>query len=166
MPTPMTRDDLVERLGTSYEKLRAELDAAGPRAGKLACVDDWRVKDLLAVRTWWTEAVADWIAAGRSGETPTTPAPGYRWKDTPRLNAEVVRSVRRESYVSVRRRLDRGYDRIRRTIDALEDTELFEAGVFEWAGKYPIAKWVTMNTARQYDTARTFVRRARRGANG
>lgn len=131
-------------------------------AGSLACVDDWTVKDLLAVRVWWTENVIDWIEAGQRGEVPLTPAEGYRWKETPRLNADIVRKSRRESYRSLRKRLERGYERVMRTIDKLDDRELLGVGVYEWAGRYPLSRWLSINTARQYTTARTYVRRALR----
>lgn len=131
-------------------------------AGSLACVDDWTVKDLLAVRVWWTENVIDWIEAGQRGEVPLTPAEGYRWKETPRLNADIVKKSRRESYRSLRKRLERGYERVMRTIDKLDDRELLGVGVYEWAGRYPLSRWLSINTARQYTTARTYVRRALR----
>jgi hypothetical protein len=159
---PSTREQLVDYVTTSFEKLRAELDGAGPGAGRLPCADDWSVKDLLAVRAWWTESVVEWIEAGRRGESPVTPAPGYRWKETPRLNADVVRRTRRQSYRAVRSRLDRGYTVVLDTIAALDDRELLEVGAFEWAGKWPLARWISINTARQYVTARSFVRKALR----
>lgn len=162
MPIPKSRADLRDSVQVTYTKLAAELDVAGPRAGSIPCVDDWTVKDLLAVRAWWTESVIDWIAAGRRGEVPVTPAPGYRWKETPRLNADIVRKARRESFRSVRERLERGYVLVLQTIDSLDDRELLDSGVFEWAGKYPVARWLSINTTRQYTTARTFVRRAMR----
>ena len=162
MPIPKTRDELTDLTRTSFEKLRAELDAAGPRAGSVPCVDDWTIKDVLAVRTWWTVHVIDWVEAGRRGEAPVVPAAGYKWNETPRLNADVVEAARRESYRSVRDRLERGFERVMRTIDSLDDRELLDVGVFEWAGKYPVSRWISMNTARQYATARTFVRRALR----
>ena len=55
MPIPKTRPDLTELVTKSFQKLRAELDSAGPKLAKLPCVDEWTVKDLLAVRAWWTE---------------------------------------------------------------------------------------------------------------
>lgn len=162
MPIPKSRSDLVESVHSTYKKLRAELDAAGPRAGSLPCVDGWSIKDLLAVRVWWTEHVIDWVEAGKRGKRPVTPAAGYRWKETPRLNADVVKKSRRESYRSLRARLEAGYTRTLRTIDSLDDHELLDAGAFGWAGKYPIARWISLNTTRQYTTARTFIRRALR----
>jgi hypothetical protein len=166
MAIPNTRAELRDQTCSTFEKLRSELEAAGPRVGGLICVDEWSVKDLLAVRAWWTENVIDWIEAGRRGEIPTTPAGGYRWNETPRLNADVVEAARRESYRSVLARLERGFERTVRTIDALDDTELLEVGVFKWAGKYPISRWISINTARQYTTARTFIRRALKEHHG
>jgi len=160
MPIPKSRSDLRNSVCDTFDKLQAELDAAGPRAGGLACVDDWTVKDLLAVRLWWTEQVVAWIDAGRRGRIPVTPAEGYRWKDTPRLNADIVRRSRRQSFRSIRQQLEQGYRRVLRTIDELDDKELLEIGAFEWAGNYPVARWLSINTTRQYTTARTFVRRA------
>ena len=166
MAIPSTRAELTDLVRSTFEKLQAELDAAGPTAGKLPCVDDWTVKDLLAVRAWWTENVIDWVDAGRRGEVPILPAEGYRWSETPRLNADVVKRTRRESYRSIRTRLARGFQRVMHTIDSLDDQELLGVGVFPWAGKYPISRWISINTARQYSTARTFVRRALRACRG
>ena len=166
MPIPKTREELTDQLNSSYTKLRDELDAAGPGIADLHCVDGWTVKDTLAVRTWWTEHVIDWVEAGTRGEMPVTPAPGYRWNETPRLNNDVVAESTQESYAAIRVRLEKGYQRVVDTIESLDDTELLEVGVFPWAGSYPIARWISINTTRQYLTARTYVRRTIRESAG
>ena len=162
MPIPRSRAELIEYVGSTFDKLQVELDAVGPRLGSINCVDEWTVKDLLAVRAWWTENVINWVEAGKRGECPITPAEGYRWKETPRLNADVVKKYQRESYRAIRGRLERGYERVMPAIDSLNDDELLEVGVFVWAGNYPISRWISINTARQYTTARAFIRRALR----
>lgn len=166
MPIPRTRRELVDLVTASFEKLREELDRAGSGVADLPCVDSWTVKDLLAVRVWWTEAVLGWIDAGRKGGTPVTPAPGYGWSETPRLNARIVERFRRVSYRSLRGRLDRGFRRVLETIEGLDDRELLRPGAFAWTGRYPISRWLSINTARQYVTARSFIRRARRSRGG
>ncbi len=160
MPIPTSRAELVDSIHASWQKLREELESAGPGLGSYPCIDDWSVKDLLSVRAWWTTSVVDWIEAGKLGEVPTTPADGYRWSETPRLNADIVIRSRRESYRAVRARLEAGVERALSVIDSLSDEELLDAGAFEWAGKYPLARWLSINTTRQYTTARTYVRRA------
>ena len=166
MPIPKSRTELTNQIRTSYAKLRTELDAAGLDIAEIPCVDEWSVKDLLAVRTWWTEHVIDWVEAGKRGEVPATPAPGYRWNETPRLNTDVVFENRRESYRAIRKRLEQGYRRAMDTIESLDDTELLEVGIFAWAGKYPVSRWISINTTRQYLTARTYIRRAIRENRG
>ncbi len=149
---------------TNFEKLRREIDQAGSGLASLPCTDEWNVKELLAVRAWWTEAVLEWVRLGRKGETPITPAAGYRWNETPRLNNDIARSAKRVSFKSIVRRLDDGFAELMLLIDSLDDRELLEVGAFEWAGKYPIARWLSLNTARQYATARSFIRKAIRQA--
>lgn len=162
MTIPRTRTELTDYVRSAYQKLECELDVASSKTGNVDCVDDWSVKDLLAVRAWWTENVIDWVEAGQRGERPITPAQGYRWKETPRLNADIVRKSQRESYRAIRGRLRKGFERVMSTIDSLDDHELLDVGAFDWAGKYPVSRWISINTARQYTTARTFIRRALR----
>lgn len=162
MPIPTTRTELVGLVQTSWEKLATELDAAGAQVADLVCVDDWTAKDLLSVRAWWTERVVDWIEAGRRGEQPVTPACGYRWRETPRLNADVVEAARGQTYALVRRRLEQGCRRVLEVVAELSDDELFGVQVFGWAGSWPVARWISVNTAGQYTTARSQLRRALR----
>lgn len=164
MIIPVSRLELTDYVQTTFDKLWAELELAGPELGDIHCVDDWSVKDLLAVRVWWTENVIDWVEAGRRGECPITPADGFRWIDTPRLNAQVVNRRRNASYRSVCSALEQAYARVIPVINSLNDRELLEVGVFPWAGNYPVSRWISINTARQYTTARTFIRRAIRNS--
>jgi hypothetical protein len=52
------------------------------------------------------------------------------------------------------------------SVPCVDNRELFDRGVFEWAGRYPMARWISINTARQYVTARTYGRRAVRERSG
>ena len=68
MPIPTTRAELIEQVSRAFAKLHEELRVAGPAIAPLICVDDWRAKDVLAVRAWWTHAVIDWVQAGSRSE--------------------------------------------------------------------------------------------------
>ncbi len=161
---PKSRRHLIEMTRTNFEKLRLELDQAGSRIASLPCTDEWDVKELLAVRAWWTEAVIEWVGVGLQGGTPITPAEGYRWSETPRLNNDIARSAKRMSFKSIINRLNDGFAALMLLIDSLDDRELLEVGVFEWAGEHPIARWLSLNTARQYTTARALIRKAIRAS--
>ena len=165
MPIPSTRAELIEQVTTAFEKLRTELESAGPEIALVNCVDDWSVKDVLAVRAWWTNSVVDWVERGRQEQTFPLPAEGYAWNETPRLNQSIVDACAADPYESVIGRLEEGFRRVVAVIQSLSDTELLEPGVFPWAGKWPVSRWISINTARQYTTARTYTRRAARNVD-
>ncbi|MEM9556198.1 MAG: ClbS/DfsB family four-helix bundle protein [Acidobacteriota bacterium] len=160
MPKPTTRDELVEEIQKAYSKLSDDLDRLGGRY-EVVCVDDWTARDLLAVRLWWTEAVIGWIREGRRGGTPQPPAPGYRWNETPRLNADTVAATEDDG-ATLRRRLDAAVADVLALIDTLDDADLLEPGRYDWAGKWPLSRWLSIGTTRQYTSARTYVRKALR----
>ena len=164
MPIPTTRLELLHQLHESFDKLDAELVAGGPEVALLPTRTGWTVKELLAVRAWWSKSVVDWIEAGRRGRMPVTPKQGYGWRDTPRLNAEIVSDSKSRSYRSICSSLRRNHTRALTTIGSLDDRQLLSAGVYAWADKWPISRWLSVNTARQYVTARTEVRWALRQA--
>ena len=149
MPIPKTRAELLEQLHTSYEKLQHEIESGGRRLGSLRCSDDWTVKELLAVRAWWTESVVDWVAQWRAGAAPVTPAAGYGWNETPRLNNDIVKGTKRQSYSAICERLRTGYSSVIELVESLSDHELLDAGVFPGAGRYPVRRWISLNTIRR-----------------
>ncbi len=67
MPIPKTRKELMELVCTTFAKLEVELESSENLA-MFPCIDDWKVKDLLAVRAWWTEKVVEWIQIGQNGD--------------------------------------------------------------------------------------------------
>jgi len=162
MPIPTTRAQLVDEASRAFAKLGEEIREAGPEIATLVCVDDWSVKDVLAVRAWWSHAVIDWVEAGKQGRSLSLPAPGYGWNETPRLNAAIVAAASGDTYASILDRLEKGFERVIRCVDSLNDTELLTPGAFAWAGKWPISRWISINTTRQYTTARTYIRKSLR----
>lgn len=166
MAIPKTRSELLEQLVPAWEKLDRELDAVGPDVGDLTCVDDWSVKDLLAVRVWWTGAVIDWIEAWKRGEEPVLPKEGYGWQETPKLNNDIVARSRSDTLESTVTQLKVNYYRIISAIQKLTDAELVDIEYFHQAGRYPVCRWISINSTRQYLTARTYIRKAVRQANG
>ncbi len=77
----------------------------------------------------------DWIEASQRGESPDIPAPGYRWNETRRLNADIAATASEEAYDDILEHLDDGLARVLNALVSLGDSELLDVGVFGWAGK-------------------------------
>lgn len=145
---------MIEAVTRDYARL---VDVLDPSLGSRICVEDWTVKGLLAVRAWWSEAVVSWVRTAAAGDEPVLPAPGYKWNETPQLNAEIAR--RRVSYRAAVERLDAAYRDVLHVIGEVDDHTLTTPGVYSWAGKNGVCGIINLNTARQYRTARTFILR-------
>lgn len=79
MAQTWSREELVSELDSAYSKLEALLDGvAEADAFDAVAVDAWTVHDVLAVRVWWAEAVAEWIGAGLRDEAPQTAGGGLQ----------------------------------------------------------------------------------------
>ena len=162
MPIPQSREELIDQVESAFIKLSAEIEALSESDWETVCVEDWSIKQVLAIRSWWSEKVVEWIEAGRRGEIPVLPAAGYKWNETPRLNNSIAVGASKEDFRQVHQRFIQAYQEARSTINNLSDVELLEIGSFEWAGKWPISRWISIGTARQYKTARDYIRRVRR----
>ena len=161
MPIPRTRPELIELVRSKFEGLAAELMSIDERTADRVCTEEgWTVREILCVRVRWTEMVLQWIRAGRAGVTPDTPAAGYSWRETPQLNRDIVAASVEKTFDELLRALHQGVEQVLVCIDELSDRELLDAGVFEWAGKWPISRWISVNTATQYASARTLIRKA------
>ncbi|MEM8856320.1 MAG: ClbS/DfsB family four-helix bundle protein [Pseudomonadota bacterium] len=159
---PKNRSDLERLIETHFAKLRSEFEAIGEDDAQRPCDDTFSIKDILAVRLWWTRAVMDWVEAGRRGEVPIVPAKGYSWRETPALNAHIAEQAKAASYDEICQALIGEQPRLRDLIDSLSDQELTEVGQFEWAERWPVMRWISIGTSSQYAGARTLIRKAMR----
>jgi len=163
MPIPKTRAELLDGMQTAYDKLQDDLARVDARTSKLICVDDWRIVDLLVVRTRWAEMVVEWIEAGRRGEVPETPAPGYKWKETPRLNRDIIAAApKRRAWKATKEAFVASHDAVLEAVDGLSKRELERVGVFEWADKWPVLRWISISTTTGYVSARKYIRKVLR----
>ncbi|MFC6357197.1 ClbS/DfsB family four-helix bundle protein [Luethyella okanaganae] len=127
-------------------------------------VDAWTVKDVLAIRARWTEMVAAWVIAGVRGETPRTPALGYTWGETPRLNADIVAAEADATPAQLRHRLGAALASIELAVSDLSDEDLLSTGRFSWTRAWCVSRWVSTNTITQYASLGRMVRRVLRAA--
>ncbi|MGH1345720.1 MAG: ClbS/DfsB family four-helix bundle protein [Nannocystales bacterium] len=167
MAIPKTREELDSAMETAFGKLSLDLDRLSASQSREVCIDDWTVVDVLTVRTWWGHAVVEWIEAGQRGEIPQTPAPGFAWKDTPRLNAGIIADApKRRSWKRVRADFAASREAVLAALEQLSDTELEGEGEFEWAGRWPVLRWVSVATTTGYASSRKYVRALLRRLEG
>jgi len=119
----------------------------------------WSVKDILAHLSEWQQMNLDWYAAGLRGEKVHMPAPGYTFRDLPRLNHMIYRKHHRRSLQNVLEDFNVHHDRIIALIRSLSDADLTTPGWYPWTGpSWTLSDYLRASTAAHYLWARTRIR--------
>jgi len=126
----------------------------------------WSVKDVLAHLVAWQQLNLDWYAAGRRGEKPTIPAPGYTLRDLPRFNQMLYRRHHRRALRAVAADYARWHERVVALIASLSDEDLVTLGRWAWTGpSWTLSDYLRAATAAHYLWARKRIRRWARAQN-
>ena len=153
--------ELVGDIQGQHEVFVALIDGIPARRHKEPGVwgDDWTVHDLVAHMTAWEQMFIRWYREGAGSGTPTMPAPGYKWNETPRLNRDIQAKHARRSRASVRADFDASYEEVLSLAKRLTEDEMFVRGHFAWTKKNNLASYLSANTASHYRTGSKILRR-------
>ena len=158
----LRKQALLNEIRVERAALDETLAPLGPRQMTTPGVTrgGWSVKDVLAHLVEWQQMNLNWYAAGRRGETPAMPAPGFTLRQLPLLNAMIYRKHHRRSLQAVLRDYRSYHERVVALIEALPDTDLVTLGRFSWTGKsWTLSDYLRASTAAHYLWARTRIRR-------
>lgn len=162
---PTCRSDLLLLINKHYSKLSDELKSLETKHALLACEKDFSIKDIIAIRLWWTLAVIRWIEQGKKGEEPDIPAKGYSLQKMQPLHEMIARESQQTVMHSLIADLQNAVERLVATIDSLSDDELTIVGQFAWAKRWPVMRWISIGTSSQYQSARSLIRKALKNAD-
>jgi hypothetical protein len=150
-----TKQELLESIRASRELLEKKFSKLTPEQMVWpGSMDDWSVKDILAHLVDWEQRLINWYQAGLRGEVPHTPAPGMTWRDLPELNRQGYERHKNESLEEVMEQFEASYRQILSLVQGMSEREIFEPGVHEWTGNYPLLTWIAANTSSHYNWAR------------
>lgn len=167
-----SKADLLARIESAHADFVLRLEAVPKSRLREEGVwgDGWTVHDLVAHLVEWEQMFLAWYRDGLAGRTPAMPAPGYTWKETPRLNREIRAKYARRSTKSVLAAFAASYDEVLALVKSLRERELLEVGVYAWTKKLPLAAYIGPNTASHYATAskimKRWTKRSRRDRHG
>ncbi len=132
----------------------------------------WSVKDILAHLLEWQQMNLDWYAAGLRGDKVHLPAPGYTFRDLPRLNKMIYQKHHRRSLPSVLADFEKHHKEIVTLVKSLSDADLTTLNRYSWTGpSWTLSDYLRASTVAHYLWARQRIRRwlrrearARKGA--
>ncbi len=166
MPLPATKEALLEDLAQAFSKLDAELDAVQPEAERLRDLEGGvSCCDVMAYQIGWGRLLLEWERVEAAGGEPEMPAAGYKWNQLGALAESFYQAYEESPLSEVRAVFREVFSHLEEWICALPEDELFDLGARRWAGdKWPLVKWIQVNTIAPYQSARAKIRRWKRSA--
>lgn len=161
MAIPGSKQELLQALQSSYQKLRAELStvpAARAREATLAGHakgTQMSVADLLAYLLGWNLLLLKWSDAQARGLAADWPETGYAWNELGRLAQKFYADHAELAYSVLLQRLDAAQGRIVALVEAGSDASLYGRA---WYKHYSHGRMIQFNSAAPYANARLRLR--------
>lgn len=160
MSRPTGKVDLLAAAESEFGRLwsAVELVPEEHLENSGAC-EEWSVKDLLAHLHAWHEMALGWEKAGAVGETPTIPAEGYTFAETPALNQAIYERTKDDRWGDIVDRLNTSHNRILAVIERYDDEELFTKGRYPWTKSTSVGAYLVSASSSHYAWASKLIRR-------
>ena len=163
MPRPTTKAGILSESAKEHDALEQLLATLTPeQMVQPGIVGEWSVKDVLAHLTEWQQMVLGWYHAGLAGDSPSLPAPGFKWSELPALNQVIYERHRDQSLADVLDAFGDSYRQIMAWVESLSEEDLFTPGRYDWAKTNALASYVISCTSSHDRWARTELRKGLR----
>ncbi|MGY6709938.1 MAG: ClbS/DfsB family four-helix bundle protein [Rhizobiaceae bacterium] len=86
------KTELEKLTAREFDKLDAMLQTIDADAAMEKDEDDTSIKDVVGHRAHWIDLFLGWYADGMVGKEVAFPAPGYKWNELKRYNADLRKS--------------------------------------------------------------------------
>ena len=155
MPRPTTKKQLLDEI----ERERAALDEflstlTAEDMTRPDILGPWSVKDVMAHLLEWEQMFLGWYKAGLKGVVAEKPASGFEWKQLPELNQYIFEKYRDQPLQDVKKRFRASYRQILKTIQGIEEKDIFTPKRFAWTEKLALISYIYPNTSSHYRWAR------------
>ena len=106
----------------------------------------------------WQVLLAGWLKTGADGD-PDLPAAGFKWNQTPALNAVLDKQYADMDYATVRRRLRSSHTRLMKRVENLTEAEIMKPNQYAWTGTSTLCGYISANTCSHYRWAQKKLKR-------
>jgi len=164
MPLPQTKTELLVKFDRAYDKLVGEIESVPENLGRVLLPNEkFSACDLVAYQIGWGRLLLGWDICERKGKTPQMPCAGYKWNQLGELASFFYAEHRAFSLRQLLNQFKKVASDLRKYILTLSEEELFLLRQRQWAGeKWPIVKWLQVNTIAPYSSAIVKLRRLKR----
>ena len=162
--------ELIAAIETSLEKYLAEFTNIPENKKDARLRDGERTpSEPLSYQLGWVSSLRDWESREQGGgQTVQTPAEGYKWNNLSGLYQQFYATYGGYTLAEQQQMLWEKVAELCSWVENLSETEFFTPEQRAWAttsARWPIWKWVHINTVAPFTNFRTRIRKWKRAAS-
>lgn len=120
---------------------------------------DRTVKDIVAHVFAWQMLELIWYEEGMQGKKPAIPAPGFTFKDSPRLNEKLFQEYKAIRWQDLMKKLSVTHNKLMSIINKHTDEELSTKKKYAWTGSTNITCYFAAALSSHYVWANDLIRK-------
>ena len=152
------REQLLAVTEKEFSKLRHLLEGVDEPLALAKDDDDTSIKDIVAHRAHWIGLFIGWYTAGSAGEEVHFPAPGFKWNELPRYNAELRASQAGIGWDEACELLDEAHSRLWGFIQDHSDQDLYGGPMAGAKNDWTTGRWAEAAGPSHYRSAAKYIR--------
>lgn len=162
MAVPQNKQELLDAMRSSYQKLAVDLASVPPDRAREATLEghakgtQMSVADLVAYLIGWNTLVLKWCDGKAKGLPVDFPETGYKWNELGRLAQTFYADHAGVAYADLLRQLAEVHARLVCLVEQETDAALYGA---PWYEKYTQGRMIQLNTSSPYANARSRLRK-------
>lgn len=154
MPRARTKQELIDLGKEQYDLLLQNLKEIESEKLQDDFVFENRTpKDIVAHLVAWHKLMETWYTKGMDDEEVEIPAPGYSFKDTPKLNEDLYQEYKNVEWDDIIAEFKSTHKLMMGWIKKHSDKELFTKKLYNWSGSTSIGSYFASATSSHYQWA-------------
>lgn len=148
---------LLEQAQQRFSEMIEIIESVPARKRTLNVESDYLEKnfrDVLMHLYEWHAMLERWYGEGMDGDTPTMPAPGYKWRNLQQLNTKIHENNQDISLSAAQKKLTLSHHRVLKLIEVHTDEELFTKNYYKWTKTSNLYSYFAANTVNHYEWAK------------
>jgi hypothetical protein len=153
MSRPLNKKELIEFSEDKYNSLITKIKNLSNKEVNKHGKNGRSTKDNLAHVYAWQLMMLTWYNEGMANKNPAMPAPGYTWKDSPKLNQEIDKKYKKTPLSKLIKEITKTHKQLIKLMNKHSEEELFTKKKYSWTGSSSLAVYLRLSTYSHYDWA-------------
>ena len=153
-----TQKALLEITQKEFSKLETLLHDVTEDEALRKSQDDISIKDIIAHRAHWLELFFGWYQDGQDGLDVNFPAPGYKWNELTRYNADLRARLAHQTWQEACGTLRDAHTRLVDFISAHSDSTLYGGPMKGGKNHWTTGRWAEASGPSHYRSASKYIR--------